>query len=51
MWPEFNEYKAALENWLRKHHSDYLKSLTSSDWANAFAEKYHSGVIIIYRNV
>jgi len=52
MWPSFEELKESLERWLNSKHPDYLKELGKLEWANVFAGKHHSAVIIVnYKNV
>jgi hypothetical protein len=47
MWPTPDEYKQALENWLKSNHRNYLKDQGDREWSNAFIGKHHSLVIIV----
>jgi hypothetical protein len=47
MWPEFEEFKKALEEWLNSHHPNYLQEVGKGEWTNTFNGKHHSLVIIV----
>lgn len=47
MWPTFEDYKVALEEWLNSNHPNYIKEMGNREWANAFIGKHHSLVIIV----
>ena len=47
MWPEYNDLKESFERWLDSNHPNYLKDLGTIEWANIFAGKHHSAVIIV----
>ena len=52
MWPNFDEYKLGLEDWLNSNHPNYLEELGERKWANLFTGRHHSMVIIInYLNI
>ncbi|CAB4417898.1 unnamed protein product [Rhizophagus irregularis] len=42
LWPNFNDYKVGLENWLNKNHPNYLKELGERKWTNLFTGQHHS---------
>ncbi|EXX62176.1 hypothetical protein RirG_164230 [Rhizophagus irregularis DAOM 197198w] len=42
LWPNFNDYKVGLENWLNKNHPNYLKELGEQKWTNLFTGQHHS---------
>ncbi|GBB93400.1 hypothetical protein RclHR1_21610001 [Rhizophagus clarus] len=42
MWPNFDEFKCGLENWLKKNHSSYLKEIGEQEWVNQFCSKHHA---------
>ncbi|CAB5147429.1 hypothetical protein RhiirA5_429276 [Rhizophagus irregularis] len=42
LWPNFNDYKVGLENWLNKNHPNYLKELGEQKWTNLFTRQHHS---------
>ena len=46
-WPNYEEYKQAMERWLNANHSNYLSEIGEIDWINTFSGKHHSLVIIV----
>jgi hypothetical protein len=47
LWPNFEQYKKALEKWLNDNHPDYLKEVGSREWTNSFTGNHHSAVNIV----
>ena len=46
-WPNYDELKQAMEEWLKASHASYLTEIGEIDWTNAFAGKHCTNIIIV----